>query len=344
MAPQVETINMNRTLILVLLVVALGAGAFFISRMSNAGPSTSLVGADREFAVPREQIYKIFLADRNGNKSTLTRAEGRWVYNDQYTVRPDAINNLLSAIEQIRMKFKPTDAAVPYMVQSLATDGIKVEIYGKNEELIKAYYVGGATNDERGTYVILDGAEQPYVTELGSWEGNIRFRYNLTGDDWRDRTVFGTTVENIAEITVEYPKQQDKSFRINLRDGKEEVTPFYALSPARQVAPKPGKVEAYAACFEKILAASFDNEFRDRDSIAKQLPFAIISLTDKAGQTASAKLFPIYPEAVLDVKTWTTTQPEGVTAYYALTQNNDFIILQNEVIGKLLWAYSFFYD
>ncbi|MCB9291126.1 MAG: hypothetical protein H6560_27725 [Lewinellaceae bacterium] len=49
------------------------------------------------------------------------------------------------------------------MVESLATEGMKVELYDKDGGLLKAYYVGGSTSDERGTYMIMEGAEQPYV-------------------------------------------------------------------------------------------------------------------------------------------------------------------------------------
>ena len=130
---------MNRTGILVLIVAALGVGAFFILKQGGEAPKTTLVGADREFAVPKDEVYKVFLADRKGNKTTLTREASGWMYNGKYPARPDAIASLLMAIDQIRMKFKPVDAAVPNMVSGLATDGIKVEVYGKKGDLLKAY-------------------------------------------------------------------------------------------------------------------------------------------------------------------------------------------------------------
>ena len=64
------------------------------------------------------------------------------------------------------------------MVKSLASEGIKVELYDRKGEKIKAYYVGGATPDERGTYMIMENAEEPYVAHIPSWEGNLRFRFN----------------------------------------------------------------------------------------------------------------------------------------------------------------------
>jgi hypothetical protein len=129
---------MNRTLILLIALVVLGAGAYYLLSEEQQGPVSSMVGADREFSVPREEVYKIFLADRNGNRTTLTRGSSGWIFNEKYPVRPDAIENLLTAVDKIRMRFKPTEAAVTNMVEDLASNGIKVEVYGKENQLLKA--------------------------------------------------------------------------------------------------------------------------------------------------------------------------------------------------------------
>lgn len=335
---------MNRTLLLLLLVVCLSAGAWFLLKDQDKTPATSVVGMDRNFSVKRELVYKVFLADRNGNRTTLERTENGWIYNGKYKAREDAIGNLLSAILQIRMRYVPTKAAVPYMIESLATYGIKVEIYGKDGENLKTYYVGGATNDEQGTYIIMEGSEQPYVGELEHWTGNLRFRYNLLGDDWRDRSLFASKAEDIAEISIDYPKQQNKSFRLNLRDGKQELSPYYPLSPRIQKPLKKGSVEAFAHNFEKIVAARFNNRNKDRDSIEQQIPFAIINLEEKDGDRFSVKLFSEFEKPFYDDKIGAYIQPEGISSYFGLTGTNDFMNIQNDIISKILWGYEFFYE
>ncbi|MEZ4985465.1 MAG: hypothetical protein R2795_10575 [Saprospiraceae bacterium] len=334
---------MKRTLWMLLAVLLLGGGAWWMTQMQE-DKATSLAGADRAFAVPREQVFKVFLADRNGNKTTLTREKDGWRYNGKHKARPDAIENLLSAIDQVQMRFKPSDAAVPNMVKTLASHGIKVEIYGKNDDLLKAYYIGGGTSDERGTHIIIEGAEQPYVAELPNWEGNIRFRYSLIGDDWRDRTLFGCPYEKVALVSVEYPKQQDKSFVVDFRSNSAgEVVPFYPLSPRKQAPLKPGSLDAFRGNFESVIAAGFNNENREKTAILQQVPFAVITLEDTDQQRVSVTLFPIYPKPFTDPKTGVTIQPEEVTSYYAYTQDDDFMIVQDQVIGKVLWAYDFFF-
>ena len=97
------------------------------------------------------------------------------------------------------------------MVSNLATEGIKVEIYDRQDELIKTYYVGGAPPDERGTYMMLEGFEQPYVAHIPGWDGNLRFRYNLVGDEWRSRILFPGELEEIESVSIAYPRQRSKS-------------------------------------------------------------------------------------------------------------------------------------
>lgn len=334
---------MNRTLILFLTLVVLGAGAYFLLGENKEGPVSSVVGADRNFSVDQELVHKIFLADRNGNRTTLTRQSGSWLYNDKYLAREDAVTNLLTVIDQIRMRRKPTEAAVPHMVEDLATRGIKVELYGEDDDLLKAYYIGGATNDERGTYIILEGAEQPYIAEIPGWEGNLRFRYNLTGDDWRDRTVFRLEPENITSVSLEYPKQQNKSFRIDYTD-EPKIEPYYELTPTIQQPVKIGRLQAYRNNFAEIIASGYNNLSRDRGTITQQIPFAKITVTTKNGETQSLELYPIYGQPFEDPKTGITIQPTEVSAYNGLTHRDDFMILQNAMVAKILWAYSFFYE
>lgn len=335
---------MNRTLILLIAVVVLGLGAFFALREQPQGPASSMVGADRDFAVDTNTVYKIFLADRNGGTTTLERAEDGWIYNGEYPARPDAMDNLLQAIHTVQMKFKPTNAAVPYMVKNLSTEGIKVELYGKQNDLLKTYYIGGATNDERGTYIIMEGAEQPYVASLPNWEGNIRFRYNLSGDDWRDRTIFGSQVEEIASVSVEYPKQQNKSFRLQVDEIDYEVTPYYPLTPVINRPLKTGMVERFLNGFSNIQAVNYANRQTGRDSIEQLVPFVVIKLTEKDGDEYSLKLFPRYKEALMDPKTGVVTAPQEVESYFGLLGTNDFMTVQDGVIRKVLWSYEFFFD
>ena len=341
---------MKRTLILLLIFLILGGGTAWYLSQDKSNEKTSLVGQDRLFAVKNtDEIYKIFLVDRkDGVTSTLERKGGYWIHNGKRKARPNAIENLLNAIRRIEMKYKPADAAIPGIVQDLATHGIKVELYDKAGKNIKTYYVGGGTNDERGTHIIMEGSEQPYIASIPSWEGNIRHRFSLKGDEWWDRAVFRKDVEDIQSISIEYPKQKNKSFKVEkVGNNQYEVTPFFDITPKINRPLKAGSVEAYLVGFEKLIAEDFRNDMQERDSIAELIPFAILTLKDVKGNEQKVKFHPVVKDHApfQDGKTGNWVLPDvTVERLYADINSGDFMMVQLLVFGKIFWDYAYFFE
>lgn len=336
---------MNRTYLYLIIFLVLGGATFWMVTESQKDEKTSLLGADRRFKVDDpEQIQKIFIADRKGHITTLERSGDHWIYNKKYKARPNAMDNLIDAITRVEIKYQPPAQAVKHMVTSLATEGLKVEIYDKKDQLIKAYYVGGSTSDERGTFMMMADANQPYVANLPNWSGNIRFRYNLLGDDWRDVVVFNAKIEDIAAVEVEYPKQKNKSFKIEREGNDFSVLPYYEITPKFNKPVPRGKIEQYLIGFEKVSCVGFDNLNEQKDSISASLPFCSIKLVKKEGPFTQLLLFPVQPKAKFDAKTGAPLPLSEVENYYALLNGEDFIVVSNALIKNLLWAYDFFYE
>jgi hypothetical protein len=306
--------------------------------------ATERLNKERTFFVKNtDQIAKVFLAFRDGETVTLQREGAIWRYNKKYVARPNAIDNLLDAIRRIEIKFKPSKAALPQMVSNLATDGIKVELYDQKSNLLRAYYVGGGTQDERGTYVINEGYNQPYVAHLPGWEGNLRFRYSLKGEDWRDNSIFQENPEQIQSVSIEYPKQKNKSFRLEKTAEGYAVMPFYSITPQIKKPTAPGKVEAFLIGFEHIQAEGFENGNPGRDSVNQLVPFSIITTTNQQGSKKWVKLYPIVNQGAEDPKTGKLLGGQSVERYLAEINTGDFMLVQDRVFRKLLWGYDFFF-
>jgi hypothetical protein len=336
---------MNKTLIYLIVFLVLGGLAAWMLMEGEKDEKTSLLGEDRKFAVEdAEEIYKIFIADRNKNKTTLERNGDHWIYNGKYKARPNAMENLLDAITRVQIKYQPPAKAVKHMISSLATEGIKVEIYNKKNDLIKSYYVGGSTSDERGTFMMMAEADQPYVANIPNWSGNIRFRYNLKGDDWRENVVFSAKPEEVKSIFVQYPKQRNKSFRIDKKEGKFAVSPFYGITPKKNQEVSQGKIEQFLINFELVSSRGYDNSNPEKDSISATIPFAKINLEKSNGKTTVLDLYPIMPKQQFDTKTGETIPLGEIENYYALLNEEDFIVVSQKIIQNLLWAYDYFYE
>ncbi|MEO0341647.1 MAG: DUF4340 domain-containing protein [Bacteroidota bacterium] len=335
----------KRTTILTLVFVIAGVVSYLL--LNQTKEEGTLVGADRDFAVENtDVIHKIFLANRTDNSTTLLERKGKeWIYNGKHRARPNAIENLLGAIAKVQMKYKPPTAAVPNMLQDLATRGIKVELYDETDELLKIYYIGGGTQDERGTYIIMEDAEQPYVAHLPSWEGNIRFRYNLKGDQWRDRSLFYHARSDIEELSVSYPKQREQSFTISRPGNSFTVNPFYDLQKEQEGVVQNDLVKEYLDRFSAIGAEAFRNDFSKQDSIKNTVPFAEFNLKLKDGGQHQVTLYPIFPnnltyDAKLNEYRLGSTQIER---YFVDVNGEDFFVAQHRVVEQVLWGYGFFF-
>lgn len=292
-----------------------------------------------EFAVPNTgDIYKIFLADRNGQTATLERKEGYWLYNGKSRARPTAINSLLETIGKINVWYIPPKAAEKSMINSLAAEGIKVEIYDKDGKKMKSYYVGGVTNDEQGTFMIMENADQPYVVNIPSFVGQVRVRYLLGDDDWSDRNIFSEKPEEITSITVEYPQMKSESFRLEkVKEAEYAIKPFYSTTQVIDRPQRKGVPEAYILAFEKLGAEGFETTNPLRDSVVSLVPFAIVTLQKTGGEQKQVRFWPVQ---VLE----TREGRQYVDRYFAEVDKNSFLLIQDRVFGPIFRGYSYFFE
>lgn len=331
---------------LLALVLFLAAGWFFLqSGTSQTAKGTHLV-EDRDFKVSEpESISKIFLADRRGNQTTLEKKEDIWMVNGDYPANENAIKNILDAVGRIEMQFIPAKAAVPNIVKSLATEGILVELFGPNGKKVRGYYIGGATSDERGTYAIMEGADQPYVVHLPGWVGNIRFRFNLVGEDWRSKRLFATPVEDIARLSIEYPTQRNRSFILTPAGENYEVAPFYETDQPVRLSPR-SRVERYLYQYEKLYISEFENTARSaKAELIQGLPFAVISLDKVDGSEQVVKVYARIGQRTItvDPKDGTVSEDTPIQGYDLLfNDDKDFAVIQTGDLQPYLMSYQSF--
>ncbi len=329
---------MKRTLLLAVLFLVLGGGAWYAWNVKK-NQSGSRNSWDMQFAVPNTgDIHKIFIADRKGQTALLERKEDYWLYNGKARARPSAITTLIETFAKVNVKYIPPDAARETMLRSLAAEGIKVEIYDKSGKMMKCYYVGGVTADEQGTFMMMDGAEQPYVVHIPSFIGQIRVRYLLGDDKWTDRTVFNEKPEEIASVVIEYPQMKSQSFRLEkVSEAEYTVKPFYSTTPVINRPLRKGVPEAYILSFENLASEGFETDNPLRDSVTALVPFAIVTVKKSNGEEKQVRF---WPEEVMI----TPDNRRYVHRYFAETNKNAFIVIQERVFGPIFRGYSFFFE
>lgn len=195
-------------LILIILVVLLTATVSVIYIVRNTDKKTVF----RDFAVQdTATVDKIFLIDKNNNSVLLERKENFWTANEKYKARRDFTNLLLETIKKLEVSAPVPDSKLDKVLKDLSVSGVKCEIY-QNGELSKTYYIGGVTDDNTGTYMIMEGSDVPFILRIPGFNGFLNVRYNTEINEWREKIIFNYQFNDIAKVKVEYPGNNTESF------------------------------------------------------------------------------------------------------------------------------------
>lgn len=313
---------------------------------------------DKDFAVQdTASITKIFLADKKNRTILLERMQdGSWLLNNSFLARKSGIDIMLETMKNLVAKYPVPNSAHNNIVAQMAASSIKVEVYQevyrvdlfnwiklfKHEKLTKTYYVGGATPDNMGTFMLMEGSDIPFVIQLLGLRGYVATRYSPDEKDWRDHTIFKTKLYDIQSVKMEIPGDPENSYKVINND--DEIV-LYQLSSNQKM---PGfdtlKVLNYLTSFADLRYEEFldDVNPRRQDSIVNSIPAHIITLVDNNGDTTAIKTF-LKPndEDVIDIDG--NFMISDVDRLYAsINDEKDFVLIQYFVFDKVLRPLSFF--
>ena len=328
---------MKSNLILPLLLLLLLGGTAFFYLSDNTSSTDS---GDWVMHVENaDDIHRIFIAERDGSTADVRRGEKYWIYNEKYHANPNVVANVLAAVTKIRMQSRPTAAAIPNMIQTLATRSTKVELYDKNDKILKSYYVGGVTPNELGTFMILEGSDNPYIMEIPYANVSLKQRF-FTGDEkWRDKTVVEYKPKDILSVSIEYPKRKNKSFKLTSNKGSWKVDPFYPTTRRIEKTVNNDLVNSYLKGFTKVGAETFESRPKFIKRETNQREFCIMKIVTRDGTQDEIHFFPIQTYKDED-----KTQPEPVARYLTINSKKDHYLTQHLVFKELFWAYGFFFE
>jgi hypothetical protein len=338
---------MKKNRIALIVVLVLGVVAFWLIRNNGKGTIKEKL---RDFAVKdTASITKIFLADKTGKKVTLTREnESTWMVDKKFYARQDAVNTLLYTIYSIEVKQPVGKKAQDNIVKSLASGATKIEIYS-GEDLVKMYYIGGETQDQMGTYMLLANEETgenssvPFVTYIPGFDGYLTTRYFTEASDWRDRSVFKYVPNQIKTVKVEYPSSPTESFTIikkaeniyEVRDVQTNTTiPDFDTIAIKQ----------YLSYYQDIHFEAIERDMAkvNKDSVLASTPFAVLTVTNDAGMNNVAKLFHKKAEPGTTDQQGNPRKYDIDRAYGLVNNGQDFVLCQYYVFGKLLQSPEYF--
>jgi hypothetical protein len=333
------------SVILIAVLLILASMAVFIYKSKHK--STTIDEDSRNFKFKdTAAITKIFIADKDGNKSTIKRTQKGWIVNDKYSCRRDAILNLLEVIKFVEVKMPVEKAAKESVLKFMASTALKVEIYS-GDEMVKQYYVGHETPDSEGSYLLLTDIEtgenykDPFVCFIPGFKGYLLPRYIAKENEWRDRLVINYIPPQIKQIKVSHINSPDSSFSIDLIN----TTSFKLKSISGADLPfDEKKIKQYLAYFQNISyeALITGKNKKLTDSLEKNKPFCVIYITTTDFKTDEYKFYYKQPNPNITPEHGITYQTDPDRLYLQFANNKEWALIQFYVFGKILVSKTYF--
>ena len=333
---------MKKVTLYLAIALGLSAFAFWIYQQNKKSGTFN----SKEFSVSdTASVSKIFLADKKGNKVTLTRIKaGNWMVNDKFNVRNDAINVLLKTFKLIEIKNPIAKSMHNNIIKDMAARSVKVEIYTSDlDEPEKVYYVGGATQNTDGSFMLLQGSETPYVTYIPGFNGYLSTRYMVKEKEWRSAEIFNySTISQVKSVSVDFVKAPAKSFKIDILNSN--TFKLYSINPLKEVLSFDTlALKDYLTAWKFVNFEAFEVVSQsEKDSTIAIGPEYIFTMYKSDGSKKEIKAFLKRPSLYapqLDNRPKT----KDVDRMYGLLPNEkDFVLIQYYTFDKLILGLDYF--
>lgn len=282
---------MNRRILLLIVLLALGIAAFWLYRTNQP---TTLAKPLSDFAVEdTAAIDRIFIADKQGRSVDLRRTPQGWTVNGAFVARQHEVGVLLRTFKRVEVKSPVPKSAEAMVLKVMGSAARKVEVYQGGKRPVKTWIVGHGTKDHFGTYALLENEDGrssvPFILGMTGFTGILSTRFHTELDLWRDNPVYRyKDLYELAAIEVEQPErranryriEQAENGRVRLLDGAGRVLPMDTVFVKGALLP-----------FQEVNYEYIDRSLRpaSRDSLLSTPPNYIVRTTDRNGKTATAK-------------------------------------------------------
>ena len=320
----------NKNIISIAIILCLGLAAYLLNNKEN-----SITRSDRrDFSIAdTSEVVKVILTSKAPETAILDRVnENTWTINENYTARKSGIFYLLKTLQRMEIAHPVPLSMRDNVLGNLAVKGIKVQVFLKNGEE-KTIYVGGENQELTATFMMLQGATDPYAVHIPGFQGYLSSRFFTQEYIWRDKTVMNYDNRNIASIRMQYHDLQEKneSFQIEYIDEGYQLSAFNSETV---IEANSRKMESYIASFRKLYAESFVSGTLNTDSLLQTKPIFDLTVSTKDKQNMHIKVF--HKKASKDTYIdgdITMRDPERM---YALVNGEDWMVIQLNTFNKVM--------
>jgi hypothetical protein len=280
--------------------------------------------------------------------------------NKKFPANQKAVQFFLETLKKMRVKAPVSKAAQSNIIRRMAGTAVKVEIYQNvplinlfnrvklfyHEKRTKVFFVGDATQNNLGTYMLMEGAKQPYIIYIPGFRGFVSVRFTPKPDDWKSHVVFNHKLSRIKSVEVDNYEKPAESFKVTVIDamGNYDIT---RLSDNSKVTDYDTlKLLNFLTSFKDLKYESRLNNLippERIDSIVHSKPIYEISLVDTHQDTTKVIIYKKnrFPDEVNNA--FNEFVPVDLDRFYGLINGGeDFVLMQYYVFDKVLRPLSYY--
>ncbi|MBN2745288.1 MAG: hypothetical protein JXR34_01045 [Bacteroidales bacterium] len=251
-------------------------------------------------------VTKIFLADKNNNMLELSRTDTRgWRINNEMMPIKENVDLLLETLNNTQIKYPVSKSARNSTIARLATNHVKVEVYGKKplftilgkgvftkERQLLVFYVGGPTADNQGTIMKLEKDDDIFITYLPGLRGYLTERYSPQIADWKSHQVFSYLIGDIKKVRVDFPQDILQSYEI-INNGNRTFSLTQLQNNRNLDYFDTIRVLESLAAFNSVNYEAMLDEMpkQKTDSLLSSIPLRVISIETFKGEQRQLKLY-----------------------------------------------------
>jgi hypothetical protein len=229
------------------------------------------------------------------------------------------------------------------VMKQLASGGVMVEVY-TDGDLERKFYVGGATQDGRGTFMLRDGADEPVITHMPGFEGYLTVRFITDAAKWKNKIIFRYFGDQISVLQVQYPGRPLESFTLRLDGINYAGLSNFAGDTARA---------NLNGDFLRGYLQSYSNIQYESEADPKRIPLeslltdenllAVITVYDKEGKAKKVELFKRYFDGLNFLPTSADYDFDRDRMFLRLNDKEVYNV-QYFVFNKLIVTYKDFFS
>ena len=279
-----------------------------------------------------------------GNKVELERNGTAWTMNNKTSASKEAVDMMLTTLKKMAVRYPVPDATRKNVINEMSANNKKLVLFDLEGNELKTILIGPTPLDNRGNYMLIEGASNPYVVEIPGFQGSLDTRFITDTMRLRNAAILSFPFNALVEISVAYTDSVNSSFVLDLsKDSFTVVNPSTKSILANKTLDK-NKVFAYVNLFRRVNAEAFENNNPIKTEVLAQRPYAVVTVKRRDGKQTTIECY--YKPT--DRRSKTQFEESGdpvqfdVDRFYGLVDGKDFVLLQRYHFGQLLRTFNYF--